>query len=92
MIRVPVCARVSRVCPGSPRCLFIGTVGLSLSLSSLQVGKLGNLLDRAELVFYFPPSPALRILWSVCEAVTDTCRVLAIRFCLLACPLLTLKS
>ena len=21
-IRVPVCARVSRVCPGSPRCLF----------------------------------------------------------------------
>ena len=26
MIRVPVCARVSRVCPGSPRCLFTGTV------------------------------------------------------------------
>ena len=27
-IRVPVCARVSvsRVCPGSPRCLFTGTV------------------------------------------------------------------
>ena len=28
MIRVPVCARVScvsRVCPGSPRCLFTGT-------------------------------------------------------------------
>ena len=23
-IRVPVCARVSRVCPGSPRCLFTG--------------------------------------------------------------------
>ena len=53
MIRVPVCARVSRVCPGSPRCLFIGTVGLSLSLSSLQFGKLGNLLERAELVFLF---------------------------------------
>ena len=26
MIRVPVCARVSRVCPGSPRCLFTGTL------------------------------------------------------------------
>jgi hypothetical protein len=24
VIRVPVCARVSRVCPGSPRCLFTG--------------------------------------------------------------------
>jgi hypothetical protein len=22
VIRVPVCARVSRVCPGTPRCLF----------------------------------------------------------------------
>jgi hypothetical protein len=89
------CARVRPCVPcvsRLPRCLFIGTVGLSLSLSSLQFGKLGNLLERAELVFYFPPSPALRILWSVCEAVTDTCRVLAIRFCLLACPLLTLKS
>ena len=29
VIRVPACARVSRVsrvCPGSPRCLFTGTV------------------------------------------------------------------
>jgi hypothetical protein len=25
VIRVPVCARVSRVCPGSPRCLFPGS-------------------------------------------------------------------
>ena len=25
VIRVSVCARVSRVCPGSPRCLFTGT-------------------------------------------------------------------
>ena len=25
VIRVPVCARVSRVCPDSPRCLFTGT-------------------------------------------------------------------
>ena len=25
VIRVPACARVSRVCPGSPRCLFTGT-------------------------------------------------------------------
>ena len=24
VIRVPVCARASRVCPGSPRCLFTG--------------------------------------------------------------------
>ena len=24
VIRVPACARVSRVCPGSPRCLFTG--------------------------------------------------------------------
>ena len=24
VIRVPVCARVSRVCSGSPRCLFTG--------------------------------------------------------------------
>ena len=30
MIRVPVCARVSRVCPGSPRCLFTGTMLSSL--------------------------------------------------------------
>ena len=30
VIRVPVwCARVSRVCPGSPRCLFSGTVSLN---------------------------------------------------------------
>ena len=31
VIRVPACARVSRVsrvCPGSPRCLFTGTVEL----------------------------------------------------------------
>ena len=27
VIRVPVCARVSRVCPGSPRCLFTGRKG-----------------------------------------------------------------
>ena len=26
LFRVPVCARVSRVCPGSPRCLFTGAV------------------------------------------------------------------
>jgi hypothetical protein len=25
-VRVPLCVRVSRVCPGSPRCLFTGTV------------------------------------------------------------------
>ena len=24
-VRVPLCVRVSRVCPGSPRCLFTGT-------------------------------------------------------------------
>ena len=29
VIRVPVCARVSRVCPGSPRCLFTGSVPCS---------------------------------------------------------------
>ena len=23
-VRVPLCVRVSRVCPGSPRCLFTG--------------------------------------------------------------------
>ena len=32
VIRVePACARVSRVCPGSPRCLFTGTVQKMLS-------------------------------------------------------------
>ena len=30
VIRVPACARVSRVCPGSPRCLFTGIrIGLA---------------------------------------------------------------
>ena len=29
VIRLPACARVFRVCPGSPRCLFTGTVPAS---------------------------------------------------------------
>ena len=39
MIRVPVCARVSRVscvCPGSPRCLFTGVTDVTGTSDCLQ--------------------------------------------------------
>ena len=40
VIRVPACAlvsRVSRVCPGSPRCLFTGTVRRRAERAAMEV-------------------------------------------------------
>ena len=50
VIRVPACAcvsRVSRVCPGSPRCLFTGTVCTVRSSRADEWGGSGR-RQRAE--------------------------------------------
>ena len=45
MVRVPLCVRVSRVCPGSPRCLFTGLI--VIPPDQCQVTDIANAPGRA---------------------------------------------
>jgi hypothetical protein len=49
-VRVPLCVRVSRVCPGSPRCLFTGKGGAKSGLHAYQLNLGSYILEDSSVL------------------------------------------